>query len=225
MPHLQINGVTLYYELHGEKNNAAGQSVVFMSGLTGDHNNWVFQIQSLKESYLCLTHDWRDTGQSGASPVENYDLETMAADVAGLMAALGLGQSHIVGLSMGGAVAQHLAFGHPELVKSLTLASSFAERKADQIQLPPKLQTVGNLRHAAALAQHNSLEQLTKLKIPVLVVAGSRDKTTPPDAQRDYAAHIPNARFALIENAGHLVQVEKAGEFNRTISSFFESVA
>lgn len=221
MPHLPINGVSLYYELTGQEN---APSVVFMSGLTGDHNNWAFQLQSLKENYFCLTHDWRDTGQSEVSSLENYTLETLAADVAGLITQLDFGKSHIVGLSMGGAVAQHLALNHPELVKSLTLASSFAERGENAPELPPKMRTVGNLRHAQALRQHNTLAKLAGLKIPVLVVAGSRDKTTPPEMQRDYAAHIPGAQFVLIENAGHMIQVEKAGEFNRTIAAFFESV-
>src|SRR5690242_16899766 len=115
MPHLVVNAISLYYELAGPE---TGEAVVFLSGLTGDHNNWTLQVNRLKDRYRCLTFDWRDTGLSGHSPVEEYSTADMAGDVAGLIRGLNLGKSHLVGLSMGGAVAQEVALNYPELVGS-----------------------------------------------------------------------------------------------------------
>ncbi len=220
MPQLSVNGVSLYYELNGPTPpDPALGSLVFLSGLTGDHNNWQLQVGSFSSSYRCLTFDWRDTGQSGPSPQPLYGLDDLAADVAALIAATGLGRSHLVGLSMGGAVAQHLALNYPEAVASLTLASTFAVRSQPP-ELPPGKRTPGNLRHSAALARHDTRAHLPGLNLPVLVLAGSRDTVTPPQEQAEYAALIPNSRFVLIEKAGHLVQVERAGEFNRQLRAF-----
>lgn len=218
MPLLAINnGLNIYYELAGP---TLGQPIVFLSGLTGDHNNWQLQVQSLSGDYRCLTFDWRDTGQSGASSPGEYTLADMAGDVAALIEGLQLGRCHLVGLSMGGAVAQEVGLGYPQVVASLTLASSFCLRP-DGIELPPDKRTPGNLRHAAAVRFHDTSERLRQLaSVPVQVVAGSRDRATPPEAQKAYAALIPAAEFVLIEGAGHYLHLEKAGAFNRQLRSF-----
>ncbi len=54
MPQLTVNGIPLYYELVGP---ADGEPIVFLSGLTGDHNNWTLQVNRLKDRYRCLTLD------------------------------------------------------------------------------------------------------------------------------------------------------------------------
>ncbi len=217
MPIVQLDhNISLYYELAG---NEQGEPVVFLSGLTGDHNNWQLQVQSLGDSYRCLSFDWRDTGYSSDSPTHDYTLVDLAQDVAGLIEKLALGRSHLVGLSMGGAVVQEVALNHPELVATLTLASSFAVRSAPTL-LPASKRTPGNLRQAAAIGLHDTTDRLPALDFPTLVIAGARDHSTPPDHQQAYAALIPEAEFVLIEGAGHLVQVEKAGEFNRRLRAF-----
>lgn len=216
MPQAQVNDLTLYYELEGPPR---GEPVVFLSGLTGDHNNWALQVRSFKERYRCLSFDWRDTGLSGPSPEPEYTLAEMAGDVAGLIQTLKLGRCHLVGLSMGGAVAQEVALIYPEVVATLTLASSFAVSR-NVAEIPVNKRTVGNLRHAEAVSYHDTTDRLPDINVPTLVVAGSRDRSTPPDEQQAYAALIPGAEFILIEGAGHILQVEKAGEFNRRLLAF-----
>jgi pimeloyl-ACP methyl ester carboxylesterase len=216
VPIARLDELTLYYELEGP---AQGEAIIFLNGLTGDHNNWLLQVQSFKDRYRCLSFDWRDTGLSSASPVPNYSLADLAEDVSGLIEALKLGRCHLVGLSMGGAVAQEVALRYPEKVASLTLASSFAVSQ-NNLELPADQRSTGNLRHARAISRHDTRQQLSQIQVPTLVIAGERDLHTLPEEQWTYAALIPGAEFALIEGAGHLVQVEKAGEFNRRLSAF-----
>ncbi len=213
-------GVRLYYELTGPDN---GPSLIFLSGLTGDHNNWWLQVQSFSGTYRCLTFDWRDTGLSEFSQREEYSLLDLAGDVAGLIKGLHLEFSHLVGLSMGGAVAQEVALNYPQLVASLTLASSFAVRPVPSL-LPENKRTPGNLRHWAAITAHDTSDRLPSLNLPVLVIAGSRDTVTPSVDQAAFASLILAAEFVKIEGAGHLVQVEKAGEFNRHLRAFIEKI-
>ncbi|MDB5078387.1 MAG: hypothetical protein JWP00_311 [Chloroflexi bacterium] len=218
MPQIIVNDIPLYYELVGP---STGEPVVFLSGLTGDHNNWTLQVNRLKDHYRCLTLDWRDTGNSGPSPVTDYTIADMAGDVAGLIGALDLGKCHLIGLSMGGAVAQEVALNYPELVASLVLASTFCDREK-AIEVPADKRTPGNLRQSLAVKQHNTCDRLHLITAPVLVVAGSRDKSTTPESQYALAAHLSDARYELLQGAGHLLHLEKAGDFNRLVQAFLE---
>ncbi|MEU8133655.1 alpha/beta fold hydrolase [Streptodolium elevatio] len=73
-----------------------------------------------------VRYDSRDAGRSTASPVgePDYDLRTLVADAAELIAALGIAPAHVVAMSQGAAVGQLLALDHPESAATLTLASS-----------------------------------------------------------------------------------------------------
>lgn len=218
MPHLTVNNISYYYELAGPDE---GEPVVFLSGLTGDHNNWTLQVNRLKDRYRCLTFDWRDTGNSGPSPVEEYSIEDMAGDVAGLINGLNLGKCHLIGLSMGGAVTQEVALNYPELVADVVLASTFCDRTVP-VQVPHDKRTPGNLRQSAAVKLHNTCDQLHLITVPALVVAGSKDTSTTPESQYTLASALADARYELIQGAGHLLHLEKAGDFNRLIQAFLE---
>jgi pimeloyl-ACP methyl ester carboxylesterase len=82
-------------------------------------------VERLAERFSIITYDSRGTGLSD-KPRHDYAIPTMAKDVAGVIAALGSGNAHVLGFSMGGAVAQELAIGHPERVKRLILFATFA---------------------------------------------------------------------------------------------------
>lgn len=102
-----------------------GTPVVFIHGLAGDYSAWTSQIQLLKDHYKVIAFDNRGAGKSTQidEPISTQDL---AKDTLGLMDHLGIQSAHIVGRSMGGAVAQHMALMSPERVKSLVLCASFA---------------------------------------------------------------------------------------------------
>ena len=139
MAELTINGVRIAYERHGE----VGQpTIVLIQGLSMPLNAWppAFLERLIDAGFGVVTLDNRDIGLSqtfAAAGVPNlvwaqfksriglpvrppYRLEDMADDVAGLIAGLGLGQAHVVGISMGGMIAQLLAIRHPERCLSLT---------------------------------------------------------------------------------------------------------
>ena len=112
---VDANGVTLWTEQEGE-----GDDVLFVSGLADEGACWVDQVSGLSDRYRVTTFDNRGVGRS-STPDGEFRITDFAADTASLMEALGIEQAHVVGSSMGGAIAQELALVHPERVRSLVL--------------------------------------------------------------------------------------------------------
>jgi 3-oxoadipate enol-lactonase len=104
----------------------SGPSVVLIHGLAGDHTAWRSQIELLSPRFRVIAFDNRGAGASTQvdEPISTQD---MAADTLGLMDALGVAHAQVVGRSMGGAIAQHMALMAPQRVQSLVLCASFAQ--------------------------------------------------------------------------------------------------
>lgn len=112
----------------------AGTPVVWLQGLNADHTAWASQVAAFRGEYLCIAIDNRDVGRSGRASGP-YTLADMAGDVRTVLDALAAPDAHVVGLSMGGSIAQHLALAAPEWVRSLTLVSSFARPDARLVEI------------------------------------------------------------------------------------------
>jgi 3-oxoadipate enol-lactonase len=104
----------------------SGTPVVLIHGLAGDHTAWLEQIEILRATHRVIAFDNRGAGLSTQldEPVSTEDL---ARDTLQLMDHCQVQRAHIVGRSMGGAVAQHMALLAPARVISLALCASFAQ--------------------------------------------------------------------------------------------------
>jgi pimeloyl-ACP methyl ester carboxylesterase len=114
----RVNGIELYYQEQG-----AGEPVLLLHGLGSRGDDWELQLPVLAERYRVIAPDLRGHGRSGKPPGP-YSVPMMAADVLGLMDALGVTAAHFVGLSMGGMIAFQLAVDCPARVLSLTIVNS-----------------------------------------------------------------------------------------------------
>ena len=112
---VNANGVDLWVEQEG-----TGDEVLFISGLADEGACWVDQVSGLSDRYRVTTFDNRGVGRS-TTPEGAFTIADFAADTAALMEALGIESAHVVGSSMGGAIAQELALAHPGRVRSLVL--------------------------------------------------------------------------------------------------------
>lgn len=153
MPHARANGVDLYYESVG-----AGPPLLLVMGVGAQLVLWPdgFCEALANRGYRVIRFDNRDVGLSTRlhdAPVPNvrkaivrwlfglpvdapYTLSDMAADTAGLIEALGYRRAHVVGASMGGAVAQVTAAEHPERVATLTSIMATTGHVLDTLATP-----------------------------------------------------------------------------------------
>jgi pimeloyl-ACP methyl ester carboxylesterase len=116
-------GCRIVYEVRGQ-----GSPVVLIQGVGVHGGGWRPQVDALSERYTCLSYDNRGMGQSqpAGAPIEQVTVEQMAEDVEALMQAEGWDTAHIVGHSLGGLTALHLALTAPQRVRSLSLLCTFA---------------------------------------------------------------------------------------------------
>jgi pimeloyl-ACP methyl ester carboxylesterase len=122
---VQTNGVDLCLEAFGDPTDAA---ILLIAGLGGSMLSWEddFCERLAAGSRFVIRYDNRDTGRSvtygpGAPTYTGADL---VEDAVGILDALGVDRAHLVGISMGGGIAQFLALDHPDRVASLTLIST-----------------------------------------------------------------------------------------------------
>jgi pimeloyl-ACP methyl ester carboxylesterase len=120
MPVITCGEVDLWVEQRG-----TGPDVILIAGLGDTHGVWDAQLAGLAHSYRLTAFDNRGVGHSSL-PDEELTIAGMAEDCRRLIGRLSLAPVHVVGSSMGGAIAQELAIRAPETVRSLTLVGTWA---------------------------------------------------------------------------------------------------
>ncbi len=121
MPSATINGITLHYEVQG-----TGEPLLLVHGLGSSAQDWEEQFAFFAKSHRVIAVDLRGHGRS-AKPQGPYSIAGFSDDVAALLHQLQASAAHVVGISMGGAVAFQLALDHPGLVRTLTIVNSGPE--------------------------------------------------------------------------------------------------
>jgi 3-oxoadipate enol-lactonase len=120
--HVELNGQRLWFQVTG---NEQGSAVVLIMGFGMSGRAWQPQLEDLGRHHRVIIFDNRGIGDSDAS-VAPYGFTDLASDVVGLLDHLHIDKAHVVGVSMGGMVAQHVAINHPSRLLSLSLIATFA---------------------------------------------------------------------------------------------------
>ncbi len=150
MPHVEVNDIKIYYEVHG-----TGEPLLLIEGLGYATWMWYRQLEEFSRDFRVIIFDNRGVGKSDKPDIP-YSIEMMAADAAGLLRALDIQQAHVLGVSMGGFIAQALAIGYPELVHTLILVcTSHGGRRA--IPAPPE--TIKAMLNEEGLPPREALRQ------------------------------------------------------------------
>jgi 3-oxoadipate enol-lactonase len=122
VPTERLNGSAINYRIEGE----GPETVVLVNGLADDLETWAFQVPALLAAgFRVLRFDNRGIGASDR-PTGPYSAQLLADDAKALVDHLGVADFHLMGVSMGGMVAQQYALRYQEDLRSLTLACTYA---------------------------------------------------------------------------------------------------
>jgi pimeloyl-ACP methyl ester carboxylesterase len=143
VPTLRTNGaVVAYSDTGAPEGQPDAPTVVFGHGLL--YSGWMFsaQIEALRATYRCVAIDWRGQGASPPAEDGRYDMDTLTEDAVAVIEHLELAPVHWVGLSMGGFVGMRIAARRPELLRSLALIETSADREERSAAIQDKVLSV-----------------------------------------------------------------------------------
>jgi len=272
MPKAKVNGININYKVEG-----TGEPLVMIMGFSGGQIvGWMFQRRAFKKCYRVITFDNRGVGKTDKlSGV--CSTKMMADDTVGLMDHLGIKKANVLGVSMGGMIAQVLAINYPERINKLVLGCTLAamdqssgpspevlkalgygedatneefrsvpipkaldlvfslalNRRLYRIAFWPVMQmtkiqgrlngNTGLLGQVEACLGHNTLRDLPRVKVPTLVIAGTKDRLIKPGSSEVIAKLIPNARLVKVEGGSHGFSIEMRDRFNKEVLDFLRS--
>ena len=131
MPIANINDIKIYYEIEGK-----GDALVLLHGAQGDITSFNNIIHNLSEHFTVVSFDQRGSGKSD-KPDMQYTMELLANDTARLMDVIGIEAGHMLGISLGGMIAQTLCINFPSKVKTLTMGCTLPGGWAHAIKTQP----------------------------------------------------------------------------------------
>lgn len=154
MPQATINGIELYYELHGD-----GPPIAFAHGVGGNHAVWYQQVPFFSRAYQAITLDQRGFGRS--PDTNGLGRASFADDLHGLLDHLGVGRVALVVQSMGGITGMGFSVRYPERVAALVMADTLVG-----ITMPEPLRT-RQRENAEATSTLSQLERVVSKALPL----------------------------------------------------------
>lgn len=247
-----------------------GSPLVMLQGLGQTIDSWTFQIPYFKRKMMVIALDNRGVGKS-SRPNYPYTMEMFVDETKALLDHLDISEKfHLMGVSMGGMIAQNFVLKYPEKVKTLILLATSAKmdpyplieeykllekmevedaykKKLDLMFSDSFIKNVAKdeklndllkkklviestttiqdyMNRGAAIAGHDTRNNLEKITIPTLIMAGTRDKVIPFEESQYLHAKIPNSTLKSMEDYGHgSLLVEEAQKVNEMIWDFIKS--
>jgi 3-oxoadipate enol-lactonase len=126
MPVVSANGIDINYQVTGDGKD----TIVLVNGVGDDLSGWAYQVDDFAMAgHRVVSFDNRGVGKS-SQPPGPYSSRQMADDTKGLVDALDISGFHLVGVSMGGVIAQEYALAFPDDLKTVVLANTYAKADA-----------------------------------------------------------------------------------------------
>lgn len=198
MPKASVNGINLYYQVHGE-----GEPLVLIQGFAGGHEAWFFQLGAFKKHFKVVIFDNRGIGRTDGAG-QPYIIKTLADDVVGLMEHLGIAKAHVLGLSLGGLVAQEVAISYPDRVIKLVLGSTFAGREVNDVH--PEMMKALGIPEGSTNVDIRSID-MTKMMSAMVTLAFNKR------LYRMILTPLSKRRMKSIKLEGHFEQMSAIGSY------------
>jgi 3-oxoadipate enol-lactonase len=188
MPSIDAGGTELNYERAG-----SGAPMLLIQGMSATHLTWGRPfLEALEHHFDCIVFDNRGMGHSGQAELP-FTVADLAADTVGLLDALGIEKAHVVGISMGGMIAQEIALAHPERIATLTLGATYCGGPEGTLMDPEDLQMLG-----AAMASGDR-EQVLRAMWVINLSPTFREDDSRYDAFREMATALPAPREVILQ--------------------------
>jgi 3-oxoadipate enol-lactonase len=253
MPYCPVNGMQLYYEVHGD-----GPPIVFVHGSGGNHASWFRQTLAFAKTHRVIIYDQRGFGNS--KDVEKRGRSAMVDDLAALLDYLKIERTALVAQSLGGGTCAGFTVNRPARVAGLVLcdtlvgirlppdiAASMEEVSRRTTGLPQVSRVLGPKTREyhpdlallyTQLASFNTysvgnmpgafasveIAALAETQVPILYIVGSDDILYPPDCVRRVQALLPNSELTEITDVGHSAYYEDWTNFNRHLAAFLQKI-
>lgn len=229
--YLPLKDTRLYYEVYGE-----GEPLFLLHGNSGSIKDFYQQIPVLSKKLRVIAIDTRGQGKSVDTSEKSFTYTQFADDVKALADKLELKKINIAGWSDGGITGLEFALKYPENCNKIIAigANAFPEGVDERlvshmknqllvldIENKPEKFNERRLVEIMLNEPHISKKDLSKIKSPVLVIAGDRDVIR-QDHTEMIAKQIPNATLKIYKDATHMIPFENADELNEDIVKFLE---
>ena len=199
-------GIHLYYEDHGK-----GSPLLLVSGLSGGSWSWYGQVPFFEKHYRTIVFDNRGAGRSD-TPEGPYTMRQFAEDALCLLDAAHVEQAFVLGLSMGGMIAQELALLAPHRVRALVLGCTHC---GGTLRIPPSREAMEALINNAGLSQ----EQIVDKNLPFFfsdscrhdhpeVISRYRNVQLNAPLQPEQAFHAQLAAIGSFDACGRISEIQ-----------------
>lgn len=238
------------YRVHTLESGAGAEAVILLHGLSGSGRWWRHTIPALARRYRVLVPDLIGFGATGC-PGPLPEIAALAEILAEWATQTAAWPAHVVGHSMGGQLAIHLAARHPEAVARLVLADAAGVRRhlgmrellrfalelapprrwGDPRFFPVILRDALHagprsiLRALGHILRDDVRPLLARIRAPTLVLWGEWDALVPLEGGRLLRARIPDARLAIVPRAAHNPMIDRPEAFNRLVLRFLRGEA
>jgi pimeloyl-ACP methyl ester carboxylesterase len=240
-----VNGLQLYYEIHGGPSKEGIPLVLLHGGGSTIETSFAKLIPLVSKSRQVIAFEQQGHGHT-ADVDRPFSFGQSAEDTVALLHHLHVARADILGYSNGGHIALEIALRHPEVVRSLILESVFFSRDGTDPQfwqgfdhaklddMPPELKKayVATAPHPEQLPTFFvksvqrmrefkgwTPDQLRSIRVPTLLVLGDRDIVRVEHAAQ--MQHLfPDARLAVLPAADHLAMTRRAGYVGQLVNEF-----
>jgi pimeloyl-ACP methyl ester carboxylesterase len=183
---LELNGVRIHYETQG-----SGPALLLLHGLGASCDDWMFQVAAFAPHFRVVTPCLRGFGHS-QRPAYGYSIAQHARDALALLDALGIRRCHVVGHSMGGAIAFEMALEEPARVASLVVLNSQPSFELDSLR--KRLLLVWRLLLARVLGMRRMSRLMAGRHFPRPDQAEVREQVIRRHAGNDARVYMANLR-------------------------------
>jgi pimeloyl-ACP methyl ester carboxylesterase len=241
-----VNGLHMYYEVHGTSRGGAPPLVLLHGGGSTIQTSFGALVPLLARTRQVIAFEQQGHGHTADVPERPFSFAQSASDTAALLRLLGIGRADLLGYSNGGHIAIQLALDHPELVRRLVVVSAMTSRdgadpgfwegfkSATLDQMPRELKEayLASAPHPEQLPTFFAKsvkrmlefegwapEQVKAIRAPTLLLLGDRDVVRPEHAVWLYRT-LPDARLAILPDTDHMAIVQRADVVHPLVEAF-----